>query len=270
MIIDTHAHIFSEKAYDEYFAKANGKISKVLTISFALIPQENRNMINYNLDKLLNFAANKENLYVVGTVNVDNDIPEQLTKIEKFFQEKKVWAIKLVPGYQYFYPSDEKIYPIAELCEKYNKPLIFHSGDVYDPENRALLKYSHPIHIDELAIKFPKCKIVIAHFGFPYLIEAAAVVSKNKNVYTEVSGTIFESKSKKEAKQLLNEYVRDLKRVFTYYPDIKNKIMFGTDFEGETSPLNQVKPYINLVETIFSKDEKENVFHKLADKIFFN
>ena len=217
MIIDTHTHIFSEKAYDEYFLKANGRISKVLTISFALVPREDRNMINYDLDKLLDFAATKENLYVVGAVNVDNNIPEQLTRIEKLFQEKKVWAIKLVPGYQHFYPSDEKIYPIAELCEKYNKPLIFHSGDVYDPEGRALLKYSHPIHIDELAIKFPKCKIVIAHFGFPYLVETATVVSKNKNVYTEISGTIFESKSKSGAEQLLNEYVRDLKRIFAYF-----------------------------------------------------
>ncbi|MFA5871550.1 MAG: amidohydrolase family protein [Parcubacteria group bacterium] len=270
MIIDTHTHIFSEKAYNEYLDKAKGRVSKVLAISFALDPGKDRGIKNYKLENLLAFAATKENLYVVAAINITKDIPKQLTKIKKLFQQKKVAGIKLVPGYQHFYPSDKKIYPIAKLCEKYNKPLIFHSGDVYDPENRALLKYSHPIHIDELAIKFPECQIIIAHLGFPYLAETATVVSKNKNVYTDISGTIFESASKAEAKQLVREYIKDLKRIFAYYPDIKSKVMFGTDFEGEKSPLNQVGPYIETVKKVFSKNERKQVFYGLADKLFFS
>ncbi len=269
MIIDTHTHIFSEETYNEYFAKAEGKVSKVITISFALMPQQERKMQNYALDDLLKFAVTKNDLYVVAAVNVEKGIPKQLAEIERLIQDKKVWAIKLVPGYQHFYPSDEKIYPVAALAEKYSKPLIFHAGDAYDPEGRALLKYSHPLPIDELAIKFPKCKIVIAHFGFPYLMETAAIVNKNKNVYTDISGTIFESSSEGAAKQLVDQYVKDLQCVFTYFPDVKKKTMFGTDFEGGPSPLNQVRPYIDLTEVVFSKDEQERVFSGLAEELFF-
>ncbi len=69
---------------------------------------------------------------------------------------------------------------------------------------------------------------------------------------------------------MLNQYIQDLTRVFNYFPTIKSKIMFGTDFAGEDTTLNLVAPYIKLVEHVFSGKEQENVFYKLAEKIFFN
>jgi predicted TIM-barrel fold metal-dependent hydrolase len=114
----------------------------------------------------------------------------------------------------------------------------------------------------------PACKIVIAHFGFPYILETANIVSKNKNVYTEISGTIDVS-GEKITSRLVAQYVQDLKRALIYFPNVRKKVMFGTDFEGGSSPLGRVQPYIELVETVFSRTEKEYVFHELANKIFF-
>lgn len=261
MIIDIHTHIYDEKTYKSYFDKAKGKISKVFVMH---LPWS-----KFSLNNLLDFASKKDNLYIVGSIDVDGNIKKQLKSHQKLFQKKKIYGIKLYPGYQYFYPSDKKVYPIAKLCQKYSKPLIFHSGDVYDPENTSILKYSHPIYVDELAVKFPECKIIISHFGFPNFIEAANVVYKNKNVYTDISGTIDEVNTKEEAKNLFNQYVEDLKRVIAYIPDIKQKTMFGTDYGGEDTPLNEVEPYIRVVEKVFPKTNQENVFYKLAEKIFF-
>lgn len=261
MITDVHTHIYGEDTYKSYLAKARGRISKALVMHW----------YKFNLNKLLEFVASKNNLYIVGSINIDNDVKRQLGIHQRLFQKKKIFGIKLYPGYQYFYPSDEKIYPIAELCQKYNKPLIFHSGDVYDPDNKSILKYAHPIFIDELAVKFPKCKIMISHLGFPYHLETANVVFKNKNVYTDISGTIAinETDTKKDIKNLFSQYARDLRRVFSYFPDIRRKIMFGTDYSGEDTPLNEIDPYIKIVKQVFSRREQENVFYKLADKLFF-
>lgn len=260
MITDIHTHIYDEKIYQNYFKKTEDRVSKVLVMLWR----------KPSLAELLKFAATKSNFFVVGSIDVDKNIKGQLKIYEKLFKEKKVYGIKLYPGYQHFYPSDLKIYPIAELCQKYNKPLVFHSGDVYNPENDAILKYSHPIYIDELAVKFPKCKIVISHFGFPYYLETANIVSKNDNVYTDISGTLDKTDTEEEADNMLNQYIQDLTRVFNYFPSIKSKTMFGTDFAGEDTPLNLVDPYIKLVESIFSEKDQENVFYKLAEKIFFN
>jgi len=258
MIIDAHAHINEEDRYKTYFEKAEGRISKVILMGW----------YKYNIDDILKFCEQKKNLYVIGSVDVDNDIKKQLEQFDKLFKQKKIFGLKLCPGYQFFYPSDEKIHPIAQLCQKYGKPLIFHSGDVYNPEKDALLKYAHPMHIDELAVKFRKCKIIISHFGFPYILETANIVSKNDNVYTDISGTLDACASPEEMDDKLNHYIRDLNRALAYFPDVKKKTMFGTDYSGEDTPLNEIAPYIKLVEEVFAIEEQENIFSKLAEMLY--
>ena len=200
---------------------------------------------------------------------MDLNIRDQIKKLEPYFKQKTLVGIKLYPGYQYFYPFDKKVYPIAQLCQKYNKPLIFHSGDVYDPKNKALLKYSHPLHIDELAVNFPQCKIVISHFGFPFNFETATVVSKNDNVYTDISATIDASDTKEEADNIYAQYKADLTRIFNYFPNIIPKVMFGTDYGGEHTPLREVMPYIKLVKELFKPNEQKAVYYQTAEKVYF-
>ncbi len=132
------------------------------------------------------------------------------------------------------------------------------------------MKYSHPVYADELAMLFPDLKIVLAHFGFPHLLECANIVSKNKNVYTDISGTIVDDLPKRDAENLYKEYKKDMQRVLHYFPDVRSKIMFGTDYGGEDTPLNEVEMYIRLVKEVFYKDEHEHVFSGLAQELFLS
>ncbi|MFA4930287.1 MAG: amidohydrolase family protein [Patescibacteria group bacterium] len=261
MIIDAHTHIYDDKKYRDYQAKAKDRILKMIVLGWY-----KDKLVDY-----LKFADTEVNLFFTGSVDMDRNVAKQLKLIEKTLKENKIYGVKLYPGYQYFFPSDEKVYPIAELCQKYDKPLIFHSGDVWNPEGDAILKYSHPIYIDELAVKFPKCKMIISHFGFPYILETVNVVSKNKNVFTEISGTIEKDKnsSDKETEELAEQYIKDLKRVFAYFPGVKKKTMFGTDYGGENTPLNQIEPYMKVVESVFTDEEQKSVFGGLAERLFF-
>jgi len=260
MIIDMHAHVLNKKAYKDYQKESEGRVSKILVL----------HDYTQNFDKLLKFVKSKKDLFLAGCVDMNKNILRQLKLLEKLIKEKEIIAIKLYPGYQYFYPSDKKVHPIAKLCQKHNIPLIFHCGDVYDLGGKAILKYAHPKNIDELAVTFPKCKIILSHFGFPYFMDAANIVSKNKNVFTDISGTIDACGSKKEVNELVKQYKSDLIRAFTYFPDVKKKVMFGTDFHEEGVSLCLIKPYIKLVKDIFSKKEQDNVFYKLSNKLFFN
>lgn len=255
MIIDIHTHILDKDIYKSYLLKAKKRIKKSFVLSF----------VDSDLKTLLKFISEEKNLHLIGGIDVNKNIPKQL----EFFKDKKIVGLKLYPGYQHFYPSDKKIYSIAKFCEEYNIPLTFHSGDVWDTKGNAILKYSKSIYIDQLAVKFPNCKIVIAHFGFPHFLETANIVSKNKNVYTDISGTIDNDySSSKEQKILFNQYLNDLRRVFAYFPDVKEKVMFGTDYAGEKTPLNEIELYISLVKKLFNKKEQDSVFYKLATKLF--
>ncbi len=270
MITDIHTHIFDEQIYDDYFKKVGHRVDRVISIYHWLTEDKAGNQVAYELDELLALAQSKKNLFVIGAINIEKDIQKQLERLEDLLKNKKIVGIKMYPAYQYFYPSDELVHPVAELCQKYDKPLVFHSGDVFDMEGKAILKYSHPIHVDALAVAYPNCKIIIAHFGFPYNLETANVVSKNKNVYTDISGTIDVIDNKKQMKILRDQYIVDLKRACAYFPDVKKKTMFGTDYSGESTALDQVSGFIDVMNKLFSKEERESVSRALAQKLFFD
>jgi uncharacterized protein len=267
MIIDTHTHVCDEKVWKEYRKKSKNLVSKVISLPDI----ENKLGIGKEISELLEFCEKFPSVIPAGCIDMEKNIPLQIKLHEKLFFSKKICAIKLYPGYQSFYPSDKKVFPVAKLCGKHKKPLIFHSGDFYDPKNSSLLKYSHPTYIDELAVSCPGTTIIIAHFGFPYFMETANIVSKNPNVYTDVSGTIDNwGISEKVIGNLTDQYIIDLKRALNYYPDIKNKVMFGSDFGGEDTDLNLVLPYIKVIKSIFNKKEQKNAFHGLAEKLFLS
>lgn len=258
MIIDAHTHIDDDQIYRSYMNKAKGRIGIVFVMHYC----------KDNLQDVAGYVATKENLRLVAGVDIDTpaNIANQLVTIEGMFKKGKAIGAKLYPGYQNFDASDPRVWPVAELCLKYSRPLVFHSGDVSDTE--AILRFANPLFIDDVAVRYPELKIVICHFGFPFLMECANVVSKNVNVYVDISGTLDNVSSKKDMKLLFNEYKKDLIKISAYFPEIKNKIMFGTDYGGEDTPLDEIDLYIKLIKSIFSKEEQPYTFGGLAKKIF--
>ena len=97
----------------------------------------------------------------------------KLEEIESHLQRKRCVGVKLYPGYYELYPNDKSLYPIYKMTEEYGKVLSVHTGMVAG--NGGHLKYCRPIHLDDIATDFPGLKIVMCHFGNPFLQEAAAV-----------------------------------------------------------------------------------------------
>ena len=58
-------------------------------------------------------------------------------------------------------------------------PVVIHTGDTANPT--ALLKYSHPLTVDAVAVNFPRVQFVMAHYGNPFIVEATEVAKKNPN-----------------------------------------------------------------------------------------
>ena len=49
------------------------------------------------------------------------------------------------------------------------------------------LKYSNPVHLDDVALDFPDMKIILAHPSFPWTEEGLAVRQHQPNVYYDMS-----------------------------------------------------------------------------------
>ena len=263
-IIDGHTHIFTDEAYRSYLEKSPGAVDKIITIQYwtgARAPK-------YSLGQLVSFAKDKK-LSVMAAVNPRFPIAPQLANIASFGDA--IIGVKMYPGYEPFYPYDTVVDEVAEFCTAHNKPLMFHSGST-SSRGEPLLKFAHPIHIDELATRHRQCMIIIAHFGFPFLMEAGEIINKHPNVYADISGTIEKPSSEAALNRAVRRYTDDLRRVLDYYPGVGEKMLYGTDFGGDHTHLNQVAAYDKVVAHLFAEDEADAeyaVCRGAAQKLFF-
>ncbi|MHC4618827.1 MAG: amidohydrolase family protein [Planctomycetota bacterium] len=84
-----------------------------------------------------------------------------------------------------FHPVDSSAMRFYESAEELGLPVFFHNGG---PLGRgAVLTYSQPFLLDEVASSFPRLKMVIGNMGLPFLEQTMAVVAKHKNVYADLT-----------------------------------------------------------------------------------
>ena len=85
-----------------------------------------------------------------------------------------------------FYPDDEIVYPLYEVCCDYDVPVLLHQGH---SGGRLKSKYGHPIHVDSVAADFPDLKIIMGHGARieTWGREALSVAIYKTNVHIEIS-----------------------------------------------------------------------------------
>lgn len=207
-------------------------------------------------DLLKAIAPYAGRLYAVGSVSpLKNPLPAP-AEIDELLSSGALHGLKFYTGYEHFYPSDPKLVPYLELLIKHDRPVIFHSGDTWNERGNAKLKYAMPIHIDDLATDMPDLKIVIAHLGYPWVIDSAEVMYKNKNVYADCSGFVYGAFGPEQEKNFTH-YVGEFVRVAGGI----DRVMFGTDW-----PIGEQGPYVEAVRRVFRNDP--GVMGGVAVKLF--
>jgi predicted TIM-barrel fold metal-dependent hydrolase len=240
---------------NEYLKKCND--GRTLIIIRGDIPLFNKEYYDFSIEDWHNILK-KDNIYGIECIDMDKDIQEQLNYIKEYIETTdKIVGIKLYPGYQHFYPTDEVCEPIYEFAEKHKLVVVFHNGDVWDDKNYALLKYAKACHIDEVAVRHPNVRFTLSHLGFPDILETAMIVNKNPNVYTCISGIIDTNYEK-------TDFDSDLKNAISYYPNLINKLMHGTDFCGEHTLLNQINEYEKFLINNFDEKDRRKVLYENA------
>ena len=95
-------------------------------------------------------------------------------------------GIKLSLSYQVVDPVGEAAFHLFARLEEDGLPAVFHQGASIASDAR--LTYAHPLNMDQVAIAFPRLKIILAHIAHPWHEDCVTVVRKHPNVWTEVSG----------------------------------------------------------------------------------
>jgi uncharacterized protein len=201
-----------------------------------------------------------EQLYFCPGINPHELSDGALDKIEQALHNPRAVGIKLYPGYYPFSVNDPIYEPVYELAAKFNIPVVIHSGDTFS--ERGLLKYSHPLAIDELAVTHRHNLFVIAHLGDPWVKESAEIVRKNPNVWTDISGLLVGNQAYMEEMSSNPLIVNEFRHALLYAMSW-DKILFGTDW-----PLAPMTAYLGFVVKIVPEKHLEMVLGKNALKIF--
>lgn len=171
-------------------------------------------------------------------------------------QDLGMKGIKLLPMYAGFYPQDPKLDDLWSYATRNHLPVLLHTGTTF--VDQAPIDCTLPRHLDPVAIKYPDCRIILAHLGHPYEGETVAVIRKHPNVYADVSALHYRPFQLYHSLMLVQEY------------GVWNKLLFGTDYPVTTvdATLDGLRRLNDMLEGTalprLSPEEIEGVIHRDA------
>jgi hypothetical protein len=197
------------------------------------------------------------NLHVIAGISWSTFGPEAEQELRSLLTARAIKGLKLYPGYEPFYPGDPKLTPAYLLAEEFDVPVMIHTGDTYAPSGKV--KYAHPLHVDEVAVDFPRVKFLICHLGNPWFRDCMEVVYKNDNVYTDISGlTLGHFDDRFEA------YMRQQLKEMILWGVNPNRVLYGTDW-----PLVSMESYLEFMEELkLPPRDKDLMFFENAAALF--
>lgn len=264
-IIDAHIHFCQEPYFDEIaVAAGHENTSEHLQASYRAHDIVHGVVMG---NKSLELSAHQYPDYLSYCIGLDSscfketELLAQADLLEQHLQRRNCVGIKLYPGYNHFYIADPVMDPVYQLAKRYNKPVAVHTG--LTATSQALLKYSHPLVLDEAAVKYPEVQFIMCHIGNPWLVDAVAVMAKNDNVAADLSG-ILEGRIDNMPEFLArkHQYISFLQGWLEYL-DSYDRLLYGTDW-----PLANIDNYLAFVAHIIPEQHQEKVFFANANRIY--
>src|SRR5689334_2614600 len=184
-------------------------------------------------DWIANFTKDhRDRLIPAGSVNPlhEMNVRDEIRRV----LDLGIGMIKIHPPHQLFSPNAYKrgdLWQLAEIyreCEQRGVPVMFHTGTSVFPKARNV--FADPMPVDDVAIDFPRLKIILAHAGRPLYGETALfLVRRHRNVNVDLSGIPPKA----------------LTRYFPRVVEVADKVLWGTDWPspGVVSPKKNVEEF---------------------------
>lgn len=267
-IIDAHLHLFPSEPRTDAMAQGVGHHNSVdhlrqvygeLNMVHGVVMGNRSLEVAYHSypTDLFHYCVGLDSLVLKPGQGAPDGLPEQ---VEEHLKRESCCGVKLYPGYNHIWLSDPIYQPIYELARTYDKPVAVHMG--LTAHHRAHLKYSHPLALDEAAADHPKTRFVMCHFGNPFLEAAAAVLEKNRNVCTDLSGLLEGRVDLELYMQQRAGYVELLKTWMSYL-GCWDRFLFGTDW-----PIVNLEEYISYIARLVPQVHHDGVFYQNANRVY--
>jgi uncharacterized protein len=166
-------------------------------------------------------AANPRFLGFASVDPAARDAPKQL---ERAVRGLGLRGLKLDPALQRFHPDDRKLaWPVYQACAELGVPLVIHCGLSWSLVGQS--KYARPLALEEVAQEFPSLRIVVAHFGWPWVEEALLLALKYRNVYLDTS-IVYSGAPRDALQHVLGEQVG----IGVLEASLPRQVLFGSGY----------------------------------------
>ena len=239
MIIDLHTHLSLEKHFigDTFFREIErgGGNPENFISTYSRHEEKNLSQVDKSVvfglkaeasgwvvpNEFIAGYVEKHPDKVIGFASVDPNRKNAADELKYCIKELQLKGLKLGPIYQHFNPQDKKkCYPIYEICEQYQIPIMWHMGTSFVRE--GLLEDTRPCLLEQVALDFPQLKMIVAHMGHPWEDETIVMIRKQPNIYADISALYYRPWQFYNTMVLASEY------------KVTDKIFFGTDFPVTT------------------------------------
>jgi len=121
-----------------------------------------------------------------------------------------------------FHPTHSRAMRFYESAQELGLPVFFHNA-IEPTRTDAVLEYSQPFLLDEVAREFANLKIIIGNMGMPFVEQTLSMAGRHKNVYADL--TIHPSR----IWQTYNIVVA------AYEQEVMDKLLFGSGFPSASA-----------------------------------
>ncbi|MFQ5817209.1 MAG: amidohydrolase family protein [Terriglobia bacterium] len=145
-------------------------------------------------------------------------------EMERLIATLRLPALKLHPPHQLVYPNQYRngltaLETIYRKAEQANMVVMIHTGTSIFAGARNI--YADPIYVDDVAVDFPRLRLILAHGGRPLWMETAVfLIRRHPNVYMDISSIPPQN-------------------LLKYFPSLEalaEKVLWGSDWPGPMVP----------------------------------
>lgn len=250
-IVNAHAHLIEPARFESSGIPRGVAVLKEVEASLPLLEPQRLidQMDEAGIDTTILYAVDApiigaSNEYVhglcqkwpdrlIGFASVDPLQKGAAERLERAVRDYGLRGLKLHPPLQKFAPDDRRVWPVYQKALELDIPVVLHVGTTpFGPLCR--LAHANPILVDEVAVEFPKLRIMLTHLGTLWHNQAFMVVEKNPNVFIDTAA-----------------YITEIPTVLT--PDIverigPEKIIFGTDYPMPCAGrIHRMKDFVDCI-----------------------
>jgi len=224
--------------------------SILLTVDYGLAPGLSKP--KFSIEEYNKWVADAADQYpdrLIAFAGVDPRRKNAVEILENAVQEWGMNGLKLYPPCG-FYPNDKIVTPLWEKANELEIPVMVHSGPGFP---QLKMKYSEPIYLEDVLVRYPNLNIIVAHCGgVVWAEEVVALRQLRDNVYTDISGwqgTAYAAGKKYAMQKLVH-----------VYSNLRSRCLFGSDWPAFNFQVTH-KEWVNLINNI------ENVETRLKRKL---